>query len=450
MGLQWDGSEATLATDGACERNGDADAVAGAGVFYAEGHVGNVAIRLPRDLEQTNQTGEMAASLLAARTAGLQTALTQETDSMTILNALTKLRKHHEDTGYIGQKNSSLTRATLACLRGRKAHTTLVWVKGHSGHPRNEGADRLAGRGAKRAEPDELDITIPKELKISGAKLSAITQKLAYKAIRERKAAKLPARRATEAVVGRVVEDVERLTGRKIKPRTFWDSLTKTAVSRECRQFLWKTAHDAFMVGDKWRRPKMSDELQARAVCSKCNVTESMDHILFQCEAVGRSQVWELLREHWEGTGYEPRELCWGTIVGAPCMTARADGGVRLLDAKSELWTILATESAYLVWKLRCERVIQNEGSEFTVAEVENRWRSVILGRAVLDHRSTAKSLGSRALNEEAVQSTWAPLARNIAENQAEFEVSSSEVLAGIIRRLSKRRTPNRSSNTPY
>ncbi|KAJ4469749.1 hypothetical protein C8J55DRAFT_386713, partial [Lentinula edodes] len=51
----------TIYTDGSCEKNGDSDAVAGAGVYCPEIPRSNQAIRLPRDLKQSNQTGEIIA-----------------------------------------------------------------------------------------------------------------------------------------------------------------------------------------------------------------------------------------------------------------------------------------------------------------------------------------------------------------------------------------------------
>ncbi|KAI0772297.1 hypothetical protein BD413DRAFT_474178, partial [Trametes elegans] len=67
MKLDSDGtSELTLATDGSCLRNGDRDAVAGAGVFVDIAHPSNLSIRLPAEIGQSNQTGEAVATYLAS------------------------------------------------------------------------------------------------------------------------------------------------------------------------------------------------------------------------------------------------------------------------------------------------------------------------------------------------------------------------------------------------
>ncbi|KAI0351386.1 hypothetical protein OH77DRAFT_1361660, partial [Trametes cingulata] len=227
-----------------------------------------------------------------------------ETDSRLVMDALTKHARRHEDTGllragYILQKNAEVERVMLAAMRGRRAAVALKWVKGHSGHQGNEEADRLAAEGALKESEDELDMTIPDDLRVTGAKLSAMTQKLAYKAIRARKAKELQLRQATERVLTIIKADIERVFGRLVTTEEIWTASRKTYVTREYRQFAWKVLHDAFMVGKHWLKPSMPDGLKERAICKKCAVEESMEHILLQCRSVGRERVWGLLRELW-------------------------------------------------------------------------------------------------------------------------------------------------------
>ncbi|KAI9065871.1 hypothetical protein FKP32DRAFT_1566910, partial [Trametes sanguinea] len=56
----------TVATDGSCVRNGEEDAIAGAGVQVTEGGDQAVAMRVPARLKQSNQVGEAVAALWAA------------------------------------------------------------------------------------------------------------------------------------------------------------------------------------------------------------------------------------------------------------------------------------------------------------------------------------------------------------------------------------------------
>ncbi|KAH9885426.1 hypothetical protein C8Q73DRAFT_740905, partial [Cubamyces lactineus] len=59
----------TAATDGSCLNNGERNARAGAGVFHSPNHPKNLSVRLPNELDQSNQSGEIVAALLATQTA---------------------------------------------------------------------------------------------------------------------------------------------------------------------------------------------------------------------------------------------------------------------------------------------------------------------------------------------------------------------------------------------
>ena len=70
-------------------------------------------------------------------------------------------------------------------------------------------------------------------------------------------------------------------------------------------------------------------------------------------------------------------------------------------------YKILTIESAYLLWTLRCERVIRNNDTPFSTVEVKNRWRKMIISRAGLDDKMTSRRLSKKALNKKLVRETW-------------------------------------------
>jgi hypothetical protein len=107
---------------------------------------------------------------------------------------LTKHLPEWENKGWIDVENSEYLRATVYQLRRRSAQTSFIWVKGHNGHHRNEQADLLANEGANKPEEDHIDLSIPDEFNLQGAKLSEITQAIAYKGIRT--SSKMTPRRA--------------------------------------------------------------------------------------------------------------------------------------------------------------------------------------------------------------------------------------------------------------
>ncbi|KAL1700579.1 hypothetical protein EV121DRAFT_283310 [Schizophyllum commune] len=364
-----------------------------------------------------------------------QRALTQETDSKTVMNTLTIWRERFEDIGFIGKKNADLTKATIAALRKRQARTTFHWVKGHNGHPRNEEADKLAGAGARKQSADEIETKIPRELQLTGAKLQCITQALAYKAIREKKMRKLKTRPTSARNIERIIAATEDAFGVKITEGQVWRGFRNKAIMPECANFLWTSVHNAYMVGSKWleiydgSRPE-HDEKRARATCKKCNVMESMEHILFQCDSPGQKQIWDLAERLWRETGRDWRAPNFGTVMGAACAVFTDREGERIRHLE-RLWVIIITTSAYLIWKIRCERVIRNDAIDFSPREVQSRWRSELNRRLDLDRRMTHKRHEKKALTEGLVISTWRPVIRDFKSLPPRW-VGDSGVLVGI------------------
>ncbi|KAI0324862.1 RnaseH-domain-containing protein [Cubamyces sp. BRFM 1775] len=426
--------ETVIATDGSCSRNGERDAQAGAGIYVEENHPLNRSVRLPKNIDQSNQTGEVVATYLASTIPDPRVNIVQETDSRTTMEALTKHRQKHEDSGFITTKNGALISATIAALRNRKAHTAFNWVKGHNGHPRNEGADRLAGLGAEKPQEGDpgLNVDTPSALRVTGAMLWTVSQKLAYTAIRQKKTQITPPRPSTATNLGVIEGELEAACNFKVRREAIWLSLRKPEVTRECRQFIWRAIHDAFMIGRHWLRNSMPDMLRERATCKVCLETESMDHILFRCNAIGSRRVKRLLKDLWSHTGTPWPGFNWGTALGAACVVFKSQKDKRLTN-RERLWTILATEAVYLIWKLRCERVIQNDGREFTNVEVENKWFATINRRLALERWMTAPFLEKKAKDPEVVEETWWDILDN-TNNLPPNWVGDGGVLVGIKR----------------
>ncbi|KAG6887242.1 hypothetical protein C0992_013194, partial [Termitomyces sp. T32_za158] len=205
-----------LATDGSCVKNGDDDAIAGAGVFYENGSDLNLSMRVPTHFTQSNQTGELLALKEAAEAAPGNANLRIELDSRYVIDRVTKNLKKDEDSRYIGVQNADLIKLTIARLRGRTTKSEVKWVKGHVGHERNEGADKLAGEATKMPPPNNPDLTSHPTLRVTGAKLSKVTQSLAYKALRKIKMEKNPPNRVrTRRNLDSIRECAEECFGRR-------------------------------------------------------------------------------------------------------------------------------------------------------------------------------------------------------------------------------------------
>ncbi|KAI0726612.1 hypothetical protein BC629DRAFT_1486236 [Irpex lacteus] len=119
--------------------------------------------------------------------------------------------------------------------------------------------------------------------------------------------------------------------------------------------------HNAHRCGDWWRNIA---NYEFRADCPNCKTEESIEHILCECDIPGQNQIWSL-RSH-TGT--------------------------------SRLFRILVSESAHLIWKLRCERVMDrgdDPSNWHSREEIKRRWAKAIDSRLALDQTLTDKVFGA-------------------------------------------------------
>jgi hypothetical protein len=73
------------------------------------------------------------------------------------------------------------------------------------------------------------------------------------------------------------------------------------------------------------------------------------------------------------------------------------------------------SESAYLIWLLRCERVIEHHNRRTAPAnEIRNRWLAAINARLQVDRLMTNRyKYKERALPAKVVRDTWSGVLKN-------------------------------------
>ena len=144
------------------------------------------------------------------------------------IDGLTKFLSKWEDRGWINIKNTDFFRKVAYLLKKRSATTSFQWVKGHEGNQENEESDRLAKEGAEKELLDIMDLDIPIEYDLQGAKLSALTQAIAYKGIQERKPKYL--RATTSENIQQAREAIHAHSGTLETDETIWKGIYSPAI----------------------------------------------------------------------------------------------------------------------------------------------------------------------------------------------------------------------------
>ena len=144
-------------------------------------------------------------------------------------------------------------------------------------------------------------------------------------------------------------------------PPQLWKSIRSRDIPKNIRNFLWKCLHNKYKIGTYWKNiPNFED----RGTCQLCGNTESMQHILVGClESRIHQTVWRLAGELWRKRESSWPEISFGSILGANLPNCISTRNTKK-KGRNRLFAILVLESAHLIWKLRCEWLIENQGDQ--------------------------------------------------------------------------------------
>ena len=392
-------------TDGSCINNGETTARAGCGIWYKDGDPRNNSFRVPGP-DQSNQTGELHAIIHALKTTPPDRALTIKTDSMYAILGLTKNLEKWEDEGWMYSKHENLFKTITAWMRYRSNTTKMIWVKGHSGIRGNEEADKLANEGARK-DPTQHDPTTvgPPNTIPSGAKLSKLSQRDFYRGIKKCNCPQ--PRNSTNINLGRIQACAETYYETAPTHETIWKSTRHKDLTKKTREFIWKCIHEAFKIGKFWDN---IENFEHRGICTHCGITESMEHILTECDAPGREQIWTLANELWAKRTRTPIPTNYGALIGC-CLSNFKKNNGNPDKGLNRLFRIIVSESIYMIWKLRCERTItwNNDPSRIhTEHEIHNKWLQAINSRLRMDSVQTnSKIFKKKTIKPKIVLKTW-------------------------------------------
>ncbi|TFY58490.1 hypothetical protein EVJ58_g6390 [Rhodofomes roseus] len=356
--------------------------------------------------QETGDRGDVLAAIKATMDTPRDAPLRIVCPSRRLLNDLTERLPRWEDVGWLGVANATPLRSLVNLLRQRCAPTTLGTAGNRAEHRNINITIETAVRRLADDDPAHIVTTpINKTFDLSGAKIAVLTQATAYKGVRthSRTEDRPPAR----ATVDKAMKHLRGQGDLGISEAQIWRSLRNRDIHRKVTDFLWKTIHAAHRIGAFWSHiPGYED----RAICPTCGVTESMEHIMIKCRAKGRKEVWALTGALWAKKGQAWPSITMEDILlaGTGLYPQRANEKRR--EPLARLWRIIIPETAHLIWKMRCERVIGHEddpGWQHTKNELTLRWYATMNRRLHLDLLATRRKFGHLTKNRRSVQSTW-------------------------------------------
>ncbi|KAJ6472421.1 hypothetical protein C8R45DRAFT_835894 [Mycena sanguinolenta] len=106
-------------------------------------------------------------------------------------------------------------------------------------------------------------------------------------------------------------------------------------------------------------------------------------HILVDCESPGPSIIWAAAEKLWRERESEWPEVSLGSILGCGLAEFRDNGKLR--RGAQRLYRILMSESAYTIWLLRNDRVINWAGEPHSETAIINKWLFNMNQRLQLD-----------------------------------------------------------------
>jgi len=399
----------------------------GSGAWYNPNDERNTCLKLRTDTN-SDQIGELIAILWVVMEEPPQNDLTIISTSACALDGILGDVGKWERTGYIGIRNKEILRAIIAALRNRGGITCFRKLAKENTENGHHEAKNLAKQGATKELYDEPNLEIHPNFDLTGAQLTAMSQSLAYKGICERK--KQKARQGTTCNLAITRHAVKEITGHFPDDRDVWKSTRHRDFSKTYRTFIWKSMHNTHKIGDYWTN---IDNYGHRANCEKCGTTEDLEHILLRCDILGQGIIWKNVKNLWlKKHETWPELLNIGRITGCGLIEFTGQRG-KVLRGESRAYKILMSESAHLIWKLRCERVHNGkpENEWPKEAEIHNRWLAAINTRLILDRSSTNRKYGKKAIKQGIVLSTWKKMLKN-EKNLPENWLKSPGVLVGI------------------
>ena len=353
------------------------------------------------------------------------------TNSKRLITLLTSGLQKLEDQDWLGVGPKNELRILLAKIRQKK-----VFLSFQPFEPTNSGVGPNSAKTLARtalgmvSDRSDTPIVYPRNAHtVQGGRLSRMTQSTMYKAIVSIK--KVKPRRSTTINLDITRHGIKSVNGDLPDDEVIWQSLKNKVFPQRIRAFMWRAMHDAYKCGKWW---EAIEGYEHRGRCHVCDTEESLDHVLTECKASGQDTIWKLAEELWD-----IRALPWvkpslGILLGSGLIKIKGTDGMNLPGA-SRLYTIIVSESMYMIWQVRCKWRIRQEADPQKIStgdQLRRTWVKMINRRLQLEMLMTNVSrFGSKALDSRVVERTWWAILQDRDQLQGNW-TRNTGVLVGI------------------
>jgi zinc-binding in reverse transcriptase len=256
-----------------------------------------------------------------------------------------------EDLKWSGAKYEKEWRTLLQILRNRQGVTQVELATFEN--VQDSQIIKQEENKLREMRSDELEIAQeldppPTNYEVRGARLTRMTQKLAYELALIRNMID-PVNLIIEQRLTFVKQEVERVTTYRPTSKMIWTSIEKISPPR-VSDFVWKIATDRLKCGPWFARIPGWEDKQYCA-CDP-DQSETIEHVMYECERNHAKKVWARIGSLWEQATKTPFIAPnTGILVGIET--------IKIKGRNTKMYRKLVTIGSWAIWKKRNERIFQ-------------------------------------------------------------------------------------------
>ena len=140
-------------------------------------------------------------------------------------------------------------------------------------------------------------------------------------------------------------------------------------------------------------------------MCTKCNLPETMQHILFNCNANQCKVIWKITKDICNHKNIPwPPTLDITTIMAIPLLKIHSPDG-HICSGATCLFLITLSKCTFLAWKIRCTRILDHPPEEpkktISPQEAHNQTLAIVDSRLSQDKLLTSRRRYSKRCSQK-------------------------------------------------